>query len=96
MPTKLRPLSERRPVKLSAMSETTAGENGITPAARMGKAIVRGALIGLPIAFVGIALTVWLIADVSLRDAIVTAILPGVLLGVFGGGFAGMASTMEE
>ena len=78
------------------MSETAAGENGMTPAARMGKAIARGAIIGLPVAYIGIALAVWLISDVSIGDALVTAILPGVLLGVFGGGFAGMAATMEE
>ena len=78
------------------MSEPAATDNGITPAARMGKAISRGALIGLPVAYFGIALAVWLITDVSIRDALVTAILPGILLGVFGGGFAGMAATMEE
>ena len=78
------------------MSETGTAENGLTPAARMGKAISKGALIGLPIAYIGIALAVWLISDVSVTDALVTAILPGILLGVFGGGFAGMAASMEE
>ena len=78
------------------MTETTATENGQTPAARMGKAIKRGVLIGLPVGIVGLTLAVWLIADVDLAVAFATAILPGVLLGVFGGGFAGMAVAMDE
>ncbi len=78
------------------MPETTATENGPTPAARMGKAIVRGVVIGLPTGIFGLTLGVWLIADVDFAVAFATAILPGVLLGVFGGGFAGMALTMEE
>lgn len=67
-----------------------------THAARMGHAIVRGIIIGLPVALVGIAVGVWLITGIDFTDAIATAILPGILLGVFGGGFAGMASTMDE
>lgn len=61
----------------------------------MGKAILRGVLIGLPVGIVGLTLTVLLITNNSLADSFATAILPGVLLGVFGGGFAGMAITME-
>jgi len=38
---------------------------------------------------------VWLITDNDIFDSIATAILPGILLGTFGGGFAGMAMTME-
>ncbi len=78
------------------MTETTAPENGPTPAARMGKAIMRGVSIGLPTGVIGLTLGVWLITDVELSVAFATAILPGVLLGVFGGGFAGMAVTMDE
>jgi len=40
-------------------------------------------------------LAVWLITDLDLKDAFVTALLPGVLLGGFGGGFAGVAATMD-
>jgi len=61
----------------------------------MGRAIVRGILIGIPVVLVGITLIVWLITDNDIFDSIATAILPGILLGTFGGGFAGMAMTME-
>lgn len=81
---------------MSEMTDTTEIEDGMTPAARMGKAIVRGAVIGLPAALIGITLAVWLITDLSFRESVTTAILPGILLGVFGGGFAGMAATMDE
>jgi hypothetical protein len=78
------------------MSESAVSENGLTPAARMGKAIIKGAIIGVPTALIGITLAVWLITPLDVVDSFVTAILPGILTGVFGGGFAGMASTMEE
>ena len=61
----------------------------------MGRAIVRGILIGIPVVLIGITLMVWLITDNDIFDSIATAILPGILLGTFGGGFAGMAMTME-
>ena len=67
----------------------------ITPAARMGKAIVRGVTIGFPTAIVGLTLVVWLITDLDIGDSFATALLPGVLLGGFAGGFAGMAMTMD-
>jgi hypothetical protein len=61
-----------------------------------GPAIVRGIMIGLPVTLVGLTFAVWLITDLSLVDSLVTALLPGTLLGAFGGGFAGMAMTMRE
>jgi uncharacterized membrane protein YbhN (UPF0104 family) len=75
---------------MSGMEEREASPDG-----RMGRAIVRGILIGIPVALVGITLMVWLITDNDIFDSIATAILPGILLGTFGGGFAGMAMTME-
>lgn len=60
-----------------------------------GMAILRGALIGLPVVLVGLTLVVWAITNNDLADSFATAVLPGVLLGVFGGGFAGMAVSME-
>jgi len=60
-----------------------------------GMAILRGALIGLPVVLVGLTLVVWVITNNDLGDSFATAVLPGVLLGVFGGGFAGMAVSME-
>ncbi|MEX2133260.1 MAG: hypothetical protein WEB67_03875 [Acidimicrobiia bacterium] len=62
---------------------------------RMGKAIVRGVLIGLPLTFIGLTLGIFLITDNDFFDSMATAILPSILLGTFGGGFAGMALTME-
>lgn len=71
-------------------------EEEMTPAARMGRAIMRGIGIGLPVVIVGLTIAVWLITDLDLANSFATAILPGVLLGAFGGGFAGMAMTMDE
>ena len=62
----------------------------------MGPAIVRGILVGLPVSLIGLTFAVWLITDLDLGDSLVTALLPGILLGAFGGGFAGMAMTMKE
>lgn len=72
------------------MTETDSAQDG-----RMGKAILRGVMVGLPIGIIGLTLVVFLITDNDLVNSFATAILPGVLLGVFGGGFAGMAMTME-
>jgi ABC-type Mn2+/Zn2+ transport system permease subunit len=76
------------------MSEQAA-DNGMTPAARMGRAIIRGVVVGVPLSIVGIALAVWLMTDLDIGDAIATALLPGVLFGGFAGGFAGVAATMD-
>lgn len=62
---------------------------------RFGKAILKGIMIGIPVVLVGLTLGIWLITDNDLGDSIATALLPGVLLGAFGGGFAGMASAMD-
>lgn len=62
---------------------------------RMMKSVVQGVLIGLPVIFVGITLAVWIFTDRDFGAALTTAILPGILTGVFFGGFAGMARTMD-
>lgn len=62
---------------------------------RMGHAVTKGILIGLPLAYAVITLALFFFTDRSLGAAAATAILPGVLLGVFGGGFAGVAATMD-
>ena len=80
---------------MEAMAEETA-ESEVTPAARMGRAIVKGVTIGFPACIIGLTLAVWLITDLDLGDSFNTALLPGILLGGFAGGFAGMAMTMEE
>lgn len=70
-------------------------EAEIAQGARMGKAIVLGIAIGFPVSIIGIMFAVWAITDLSLADSFATALLPGVLLGGFGGGFAGVAATMD-
>jgi hypothetical protein len=67
-----------------------------TPDRTMGTAILRGIGIGIPAVLIGLTFAVWLITDLDLVDSLVTALLPGILLGAFGGGFAGMATTMQE
>lgn len=62
---------------------------------RMGKAIIRGVAIGFPAAVLFLTAVVFLITDLDLGDSFATALLPGILLGGFGGGFAGVAATMD-
>jgi hypothetical protein len=62
----------------------------------MGPAIIRGIIIGVPVALVGLTVAIWLITDLDIYVSLTTALLPGILLGAFGGGFAGMAMTMRE
>jgi hypothetical protein len=71
-------------------------EEEVTPAGQMGKAIIRGVMIGVPLALVVLTATIYMITDNTLGVSLMTAILPGVLLGTFGGGFAGMAMTMGQ
>lgn len=73
------------------MSDTEA-----TPASRMGSAITRGVLIGIPVSLIGLTIAIYLITDNTLAVSAETAALPGILLGTFGGGFAGMTVTMDE
>lgn len=61
----------------------------------MGQAIIRWASISIPAAIVFLAVAVYFVGDVPWNEAFTTALLPGVLLGSFGGGFAGMAMTMD-
>ena len=63
--------------------------------ARMGKAVARGVLIGFPVCLIGLTIAVWLITDLDMVDSFATALLPGILLGGFAGGFAGVAATMD-
>ena len=63
--------------------------------ARMGKAILRGVAIGFPAAVLFLTGVIFLITDLDLGDSFATALLPGILLGGFGGGFAGIAATMD-
>lgn len=76
------------------MAEPTE-EADVTRDRRMGRAIVRGIAIGFPVCVLGLTLAIWLITDQDIFDSIATALLPGVLLGAFAGGFAGVAATMD-
>jgi hypothetical protein len=78
-----------------SLSMTDSEETEHTDDSRMGKAVIRGIVMGIPTAIVALALVVWAITDLDLGDSITTALLPGVLLGAFAGGFAGMAMTMD-
>ncbi len=62
----------------------------------MGPAIIRGIIIGIPVVLVGMTVGIWLITPLDISESALTAVLPGILLGAFGGGFAGMAMTMRE
>lgn len=63
--------------------------------ARMGKAIIKGIAVGFPAAVLFLTAAIFLITDLDLADSFATALLPGVLLGGFGGGFVGVAATMD-
>ena len=67
-----------------------------TSSERTGKAIARGAIIGVPVGIVGLTIAVRLITGLDLFECFATAIMPGVLLGAFGGGFVGMTMSMGE
>ena len=62
----------------------------------MGKAVVKGALIGLPVMVVFMSAVVWWITDQSVATSVTTGLLPGVLFGVFGGGFIGVLGAMDH
>jgi hypothetical protein len=53
-------------------------------------------MIGIPVVLVGLTVGIWLITPLDIFESALTAVLPGILLGAFGGGFAGMAMTMRE
>lgn len=61
-----------------------------------GKAVAKGALVGLPLMVVFMSAAVWLITDQSVGTSIATGLLPGVLFGVFGGGFIGVLGAMKH
>lgn len=63
---------------------------------QFGKAVIRGVVLGLPVVLVGLTLAIFLITDNDLFDSFATAVLPGVLLGVFGGGFVGVVAAGSE
>jgi hypothetical protein len=71
-------------------------DHEVTERDPMGPAIIRGIVLGIPVVLVGLSIGIWLITDLDIFESMTTALLPGILLGAFGGGFAGMAATMKE
>lgn len=61
-----------------------------------GMAVMKGALVGLPLMVVLISGAVWFITDQDVGTSIITGLLPGVLFGVFGGGFVGVIRAMDH
>lgn len=61
-----------------------------------GKAVAQGILVGLPVGVVAMVVIIWMMGDMSLADAFGTGILPGVLFGVFAGGFVGTVRGMRH
>ncbi len=61
-----------------------------------GKAVIKGALIGLPLMVVFVCAAVWWMTDQSIMTSIVTGLLPGILFGTFGGGFIGVLRAMDH
>lgn len=75
--------------------EGAVEEAGVEHESRMIKAIVRDIAVALPVALAVVFGSLMLFTDKSVGDAIATTILPGVLIGVFFGGFSGTARTMD-
>ena len=57
---------------------------------KFGRAIAMSIVVGTPLAIIVIVLAMWIFTDADLGKAFVTGIWPGVLTGVFGGGFVGV------
>lgn len=77
------------------MSEQHTDAAAIEHESRMVKAIVRDITFALPAALVLLTGVLLVFTERSLTDAVATAILPGVLIGIFFGGFSGTARTMD-
>lgn len=62
---------------------------------RMVKAIVRDISVALPVSLLVVFGAIMVFTDSSIGNAIATAVMPGVLIGIFFGGFSGTARTMD-
>jgi hypothetical protein len=62
--------------------------------ARLRKSVGHGVLVALPLAYFGLVIALWLLTARNLQRSLETAALPGLLIGVFFGGFFGMAATL--
>lgn len=70
-------------------------DQGASADSRVGKAVAKGVGIGLPLGVIGMTLVVWLITDLDLGDAFAAGLLPGIMFGVFAGGFTGVTRSMD-
>jgi hypothetical protein len=61
----------------------------VDPDKVFGQKVGRGIMLATPVVFVLMVATLWLFTDRGLADALRTGALPGVLFGVFAGGFIG-------
>ena len=78
------------------MSESVhTDEAAVEHESRMVKAIVRDVTVALPSALLLVFGALMVFTEKSVGDAIATSLLPGVLIGVFFGGFSGTARTMD-
>jgi hypothetical protein len=57
---------------------------------KFGRSIAMSITVGTPVAIIFIVLAMWIFTDSDLGRAFATGIWPGVLTGVFGGGFVGV------
>jgi hypothetical protein len=77
------------------MAEQHTDDTAREHESRMVKAIVRDISLALPVALLVVFSALMIFTDKSIGDAIATTLLPGVLIGVFFGGFSGTARTMD-
>lgn len=75
----------------SVHTDETAAEHE----SRMVKAIMRDVIVAVPVALLVLFGALMVFTEKSVGDAIATSLLPGVLIGVFFGGFSGTARTMD-
>lgn len=62
---------------------------------RMAHAVVEGIVKALPISYILLTAAIFFLTDRSFVVAAATAALPGILIGVFFGGFVGVTRTMD-
>ncbi len=76
------------------MSDEQTHEEEDNPDGSFGKAVGQGLLVGFPVGVIGIVGVLWIFMG-DFGEAFATGILPGVLFGVFGGGFVGTVRGMS-
>ena len=67
-----------------------AQHHGEVDEKKFGRAIATSIMVGTPVAIIFIVLAMWIFTDSDLGRAFSIGIWPGVLTGVFGGGFVGV------